>query len=66
MSQETKQSFLKSLQIPIYEDEQGILSFQFHEVVEALTRVVVTQKMGTNWDSSEADRVFKNNHNQIS
>jgi hypothetical protein len=60
LSHETKQSFLKSLKIPIYEDESGVLSFQFHEVVEALTRIVVKQKMGSDWKTDEADKVFKN------
>ena len=62
MSHETKQSFLKSLEIPIYEDENGVLSFQFHEVVEALTRIVLKQKMGPDWDTTLADKVFKNHH----
>ena len=63
LSHDTKQSFLKSLEIPIYEDESGVLSFQFHEVVEALTRIVVKQKMGPEWTTKEADQVFKN-HSQ--
>jgi hypothetical protein len=31
-------------------------------VVEALTRIVVKQKMGPDWDTKEADKVFKNHH----
>lgn len=50
---------MKSLNIPIYEDEHGVLSFQFHEVIEALTRIVLNQKAGKTLNTEKADQLFK-------
>jgi hypothetical protein len=42
-----KKSFLKALNIPIYEDSQSkIFCYKFHDVIIGLTRMSVTIKYG--------------------
>lgn len=43
----SKEEFLKKMAIPIYENENGVLCFQFNEVIEALTRIYMENNFGT-------------------
>lgn len=55
----SREEFLKSLNIPIYENENGVLCFQFHEVIEALTRTYIQNNLGEKIKSKKAEKMFK-------
>lgn len=42
----SKEELLKTMKIPIYENEEGVLCFQFHEVIESLTRIYMKNNFG--------------------
>lgn len=44
LNNETRQNFLKELNISIYESPEGILCFEFHVLIEALTRSILIRK----------------------
>jgi hypothetical protein len=45
--------------IPIYENENGILCFQFHEVIEALTRIYLQNQVNEEIKSKKTEMMFK-------
>ncbi len=45
--------------IPIYENQNGILCFQFHEVIEALTRIYIQNNIQEDVKSKKAEDMFK-------
>ena len=51
--------FLNSLSLPIYEHDNGILCFQFHEVVEGLTKIILKKKNGKKFLTEKADLIIK-------
>ena len=40
--------------IPIYENENGVLCFQFHEVIEGLTRIYIQNSLNEEIKSKKA------------
>ena len=54
----SKEEFLKQMAIPIYENENGVLCFQFNEVIEALTRIYMQNNFGT-VISKKVEKMFK-------
>lgn len=46
------------MSIPIYENEDGVLCFQFNEVIEALTKAYLKDNLGA-VKSKKADKMFK-------
>lgn len=54
----SKEDFLKRMSIPIYENEDGVLCFQFNEVIEALTKAYLKDNLGS-VKSKKADKMFK-------
>jgi hypothetical protein len=51
--------------IPIYENENGVLCFQFNEVIEALTRIYMQNNFGT-VISKKVEKMFKERQSVIS
>lgn len=45
--------------IPIYENEDGILCFQFHEVIEALTKIYIKNKVNVQINEKKTERMFR-------
>lgn len=41
-----KKNFLKALNIPLYEDGEGLIGYLFHDVIVSLTRLSVELKYG--------------------
>lgn len=50
--------------IPIYENENGVLCFQFNEVIEALTRIYMQNNFGT-VISKKVEKMFKERQSVI-
>ena len=57
LSIQNKSEFLKILHLPIY-NEQGVLGFQFYEIIEGLTRIMLCKKHGEPIRENNADIVF--------
>ena len=55
----SREDFLKELRIPIYENENGVLCFQFNEVIEALTRIYIQKLIGSKIKAKKAEKMFK-------
>ena len=51
--------------IPIYENEDGILCFQFHEVIEALTKIYIKNRINLQINSKKTDKMFRERQSNI-
>ena len=41
-----KKNFLRALNIPLYEDKDGLIGYLFHDVILTLTKISVELKYG--------------------
>jgi hypothetical protein len=55
-----KEKFMKRMNIRVYENEFGVLSFQFHEVIKALTKIYLEDSRGFKIAEMEEENPFEN------